>query len=162
MKPSRSRIAPVPARSPASSREEGEVLLLGVGMIAAVLALVLVVAAATSVYLDLKTLTGLADAAAAAAAGSADDGGYFAGETSSAGPGVLSQEGVAAAARADLASQPDAPAGARVVNATSPDGATAVVTLEARSVPPFLPWGIAGPFGITIRATGSSLAAVTP
>ena len=47
--------------------EDGQILLLGVGVIAVVAALVLVVASATAVHLDLKTLTSLADSAAAAA-----------------------------------------------------------------------------------------------
>ena len=45
------------------AHEEGQVLLLGVGAIAVVAALVLVVASATAVPLDLTTLTALADQA---------------------------------------------------------------------------------------------------
>ena len=43
--------------------EDGQTLLLGIGVIAVVTALLLVVAGATAVYLDLKTLTSLADSA---------------------------------------------------------------------------------------------------
>ena len=41
--------------------EDGQTLLLGVGLICVVLALLFVAASATAVYLDLKTLTSLAD-----------------------------------------------------------------------------------------------------
>ena len=50
--------------------EDGQTLLLGVGLICVVLALLFVAASATAVYLDLKTLTSLADSAAAAGADS--------------------------------------------------------------------------------------------
>ena len=53
--------------------EDGQTLLLGIGVIAVVTALLLVVAGATAVYLDLKTLTSLADSAAAAAVDGVDE-----------------------------------------------------------------------------------------
>ena len=59
--------------------EDGQPLLLGIGVIAVVTALLLVVAGATAVYLDLKTLTSLADSAAAAAVDGVDEDGYFEG-----------------------------------------------------------------------------------
>ena len=60
------------ARDPGRT-EDGQTLLLGVGMISVVAVLVLVVASATAVYLDLKTLTSLADSAAVAAATGVDE-----------------------------------------------------------------------------------------
>ena len=59
--------------------EDGQTLLLGIGVIAVVAGLLLVVAGATAVYLDLKTLTSLADSAAAAAVAGVDEDGYFEG-----------------------------------------------------------------------------------
>ena len=67
-----------------------------------------------------------------------------------------------AAALEDLAAQPERPESVRVVRAVSPDGATAVVTLTARSRPPFLPWGVIPARGFTIRAAGSARAVVSP
>ena len=61
----------------AAAWEEGRTLLLGVGLIAVVLGLVLVVASVTAIHLDLKRLTALADSAAAAAADAAESGAYY-------------------------------------------------------------------------------------
>ncbi|MDU0347453.1 glycosyltransferase [Actinomyces sp. MRS3W] len=138
--------------------EEGQTLLLGVGLVAVVAALLLVLASATAVYLDLKTLTSLADSAAAAAADAVDEGSYFDGASTAAGPGSLSAAGVRAAAAADLATQPVDLAGLQIADASSPDGATAVVTLTAHSQPPFLPWGVIPASGFTITATGTARA----
>ena len=46
--------------------------------------------------------------------------------------------------------------GITVVSARAADSRTAVVTLQARSHPPFLPWGIIPAEGFTITATGSA------
>ena len=43
-----------------------------------------------------------------------------------------------------------------VISARAADSQTAVVTLQARSRPPFLPWGIIPAEGFTITATGSA------
>ena len=59
--------------------DDGQAMLLGIGMIAVVLALILGIASVTSVYLDVKRLTAMADSAAAAGAGNAAPGGYYAG-----------------------------------------------------------------------------------
>ena len=136
------------------AHEEGQVLLLGVGAIAVVAALVLVVASATAVHLDLKTLTSLADSAAAAAV----DGGVEAGGA----PGRLTDAGVRAAALDDLGTQPERPESLQLRQAVSPDGVTAVVTLTARSRPPFLPWGVIPARGFTITATGSARVSTAP
>ena len=142
--------------------EDGQILLLGVGMIAVVAALVLVVAGATAVYLDLKTLTSLADSAAAAAAGGVDEDGYFGGAEADGAPGRLTDAVVRAAALEDLAVQPERPESVQVTQAASPDGATAVVTLTARSRPPFLPWGVIPSRGFVITATGSARTTTAP
>ena len=142
--------------------DDGQILLLGVGMVAAVAALVLVVAGATAVYLDLKTLTSLADSAAAAAAGGVDEDGYFGGAEADGAPGRLTDAVVRAAALEDLAAQPERPESVQVTQAASPDGATAVVTLTARSRPPFLPWGVIPSRGFVITATGSARTTTAP
>lgn len=142
--------------------EDGQILLLGVGVIAVVAALVLVAASATAVHLDLKTLTSLADSAAAAAVDGVDEDGYYGGVEADGAPGRLTDAGVRAAALEDLAAQPERPESVRVVRAVSPDGATAVVTLTARSRPPFLPWGVIPSQGFVITATGSARMTTAP
>ena len=140
--------------------EDGQILLLGVGVIAVVAALVLVAASATAVHLDLKTLTSLADSAAAV--DGVDEDGYYGGVEADGAPGRLTDAGVRAAALEDLAAQPERPESVRVVRAVSPDGATAVVTLTARSRPPFLPWGVIPSQGFVITATGSARMTTAP
>lgn len=138
-------------------REEGQTLILGIGTITVVLALILVTASATAVYLDVKTLTSLADSAAAAGANGVGEEEYFDGE---AGPllGVLTDESIQEAAVQDLTHQARAVEmeGLRIVRAEASDSTTAMVTLQAYSRPPFLPWGILPAEGITITATGSA------
>ena len=149
------------ARDPGRT-EDGQTLLLGVGMISMVAVLVLVVASATAVYLDLKTLTSLADSAAAAAATGVDEASYFGGVEVDGVPGTLSDAGVRAAALDDMEAQPERLEALSLVQADTPDGVTAVVTLTARSRPPFLPWGVIPSRGFTIRAAGSARAVVAP
>ena len=145
----------------AAAREEGRTLLLGVGLVAVVLGLVLVVASATAVHLDLKRLTALADSAAAAAADAAEPGAYYEGDGGAL-PG-LTGAGARAAAQADLGRQPaGGPEGAEIADVEIVDSTTVVVTLRARSRPPFLPWGVIPSRGFTIRAAGSARAVVAP
>lgn len=59
--------------------EDGQAMLLGIGMIAVVIALVLGIASVTAVYLDVKRLTAMADSAAAAGAGRTAPDNYYAG-----------------------------------------------------------------------------------
>ncbi|WP_167147623.1 glycosyltransferase [Actinomyces sp. ZJ308] len=141
--------------------EDGQTLLLGVGLICVVLALLFVAASATAVYLDLKTLTSLADSAAAAGADGVDGNPYYEGEGidgTDTVPGALTDAAVSTNAAADLSSQPAAARleGITIVSARAANGRTAVVTLQARSRPPFLPWGIVPADGFTITATGSA------
>ncbi|OMG18886.1 glycosyltransferase [Actinomyces naeslundii] len=113
--------------------------------------------AATAVYLDLKTLTSLADSAAAAGAQSMDAHPYYGDGTDTA-PGALTDAEVRSHAAADVSAQPAAArlTGITVSSARAADSQTAVVTLQARSRPPFLPWGIIPAEGFTITATGSA------
>ncbi|MDO4244080.1 MAG: glycosyltransferase [Actinomyces sp.] len=143
-----------------AAAEDGQTLLLGLGLVTLVVGLVLVISSATAVYLDLKNLTSLADSAAAAAADAVDDPTYFGGQATS-GTGMLSDAGVLVLAERDLRSQPVDLAGVTIVSATALDGRTAVVTLSARSRPPFLPWGIIPSEGFMITATGSARVATT-
>ena len=146
----------------AAAREEGRTLLLGVGLIAVVLGLVLVVASVTAIHLDLKRLTALADSAAAAAVDAAEPDGYYGGVGGGALPG-LTGAGARAAAQADLGRQPaGGPEGAEIADVEIVDSTTVVVTLSARSRPPFLPWGVIPSRGFTIRADGSARAVVAP
>ena len=138
--------------------EDGQTLLLGVGLICIVLAMLFIAASATAVYLDLKTLTSLADSAAAAGADSVDEHPYYGGGATDTAPGALSDAEVRSKAAEDLSAQPAAATleGVMIVSARAADSRTAVVTLQARSRPPFLPWGIVPAEGFTITATGSA------
>ncbi|MDR0178342.1 glycosyltransferase [Actinomyces oris] len=138
--------------------EDGQTLLLGVGLICVVLALLFVAASATAVYLDLKTLTSLADSAAAAGADSMEAHPYYGGDATDSAPGSLTDTGVRSKAAEDLSAQPTAARleGVTIVSARAADSRTAVVTLQARSRPPFLPWAILPVEGFTITATGSA------
>ena len=147
----------------AAAREEGRTLLLGVGLIAVVLGLVLVVASVTAIHLDLKRLTALADSAAAAAVDAAEPDGYYGGAGGGALPG-LTGAGARAAAQADLGRQPAAGGleGVQIAEVEVVDSTTVVVTLSARSRPPFLPWGAIPSRGFIIRASGSARTLVAP
>ena len=142
----------------AAAREEGRALLLGIGLIVLVLGLVLVVASATAVHLDLKRLTALADSAADAA----EPGAYYEGDGGAL-PG-LTGAGARAAAQADLGRQPAAGGleGVQIAEVEVVDSTTVVVTLSARSRPPFLPWGAIPSRGFIIRASGSARTLVAP
>ena len=83
---------------------------------------------------------------------------YYGGGATDAAPGALTDMGVRSKAAEDLSAQPAAAKleGATIVSARAADSQTAVVTLQARSRPPFLPWGIVPAEGFTITATGSA------
>ena len=109
-------------------REEGgQTLLLGVGLICVVFALLFVAASATAVYLDLKTLTSLADSAAAAGAQSMDAHPYYGGDGTDTAPGALTDAEVRSHAAADVSAQPAAArlTGITVVSARAADSRTA-------------------------------------
>ena len=108
--------------------------------------------------LNLTTFASLADSAAAAGAQSMDAHPYYGGDGTDTAPGALTDAEVRSHAAADVSAQPAAArlTGITVVSARAADSRTAVVTLQARSRPPFLPWGIVPAEGFTITATGSA------
>ena len=87
---------------------------------------------------------------------------YFGGVEVDGVPGTLSDAGVRAAALDDMEAQPERLEALSLVQADTPDGVTAVVTLTARSRPPFLPWGVIPAGGFTISATGSARVSTAP
>lgn len=140
--------------------EDGQTLLLGLGLVTIILALLLVIASATAIYLDLKHLTSLADSAAAAGAATLDDSAYF--DNEEGGPGARTSGTAHAAAAQDLALQePNGGLSQVVVASATVEGETVSVTLTARSQPPFLPWGIIPADGFALTATGSAQAVTT-
>ncbi|ARD42013.1 pilus assembly protein TadG-related protein [Actinomyces gaoshouyii] len=148
--------------------EDGQAMLLGIGMIAVVLALILGITSVTSVYLDVKRLTAMADSAAVAGAGNTAPDGYYAGGLPAA-PVAMDDASVRSAAVDDLASQAElgvASAGGLsdvgVSDAHAEDGRIAVVTLSGHSRPPVLPWGLLPFEGFDISATGSARTTTGP
>ena len=83
---------------------------------------------------------------------------YYGGDATDSAPGSLTDTGVRSKAAEDLSAQPTAARleGVTIVSARAADSRTAVVTLQARSRPPFLPWAILPVEGFTITATGSA------
>ncbi|HLR95099.1 MAG TPA: hypothetical protein VK053_11275 [Jiangellaceae bacterium] len=135
--------------------ETGHITLLSIGFGLLALALVLVIAAASSVYLERKQLLALADGVAADAADAIDLDRYYDAEHDDGLP--LSDASVRAAVADHLAASPAAAgfADLRVAEPTgSADGRTAQVTLTARARPAVVPWVLA-PWsdGFTITAT---------
>lgn len=148
--------------------EEGQTLLLGIGLMAVVIALVLTVASVTAIYLDVKRLTFAADSAAAAAARSVSSDTYYQGDVSAPGsdsvPGLLTDAAVRDVAVEDVAAQVglvDLEC-VQVAQAYAEGGDTAVVTLTACSRPPFLPWGILPSEDFTITATSTARVTAGP
>lgn len=146
-------------RRESADAESGRILVLTLGALTVAVALVLVVATASAVYLDRKALLSLADSAAAYAASQVDEDAYFRdGELR------VTDESVRTSARDLLLRAPAAASGAddlRIVEPTgTPDGGvTARVTLAATSRPAFLPWVLA-PWsdGIAMTVTSSARA----
>ncbi len=135
---------------PRSRTEEGSTLPLTIFFGALALVLVLLVAAATSLYLERKRLFSLADGSALVGAEAfelADIG--LGGE----GPQVrLDDDAVAAAVRDYLAdNQPDSLDSLVLERADSPDGHSARVTLSSFWRPPLL--GLLLPEGLRIEVT---------
>jgi hypothetical protein len=143
--------------------EEGRILLLTVGFLAAGLMLVGAVSSAAAVHLDRKHLYDLADSLAVAGADSMHDLTYDDGQVGD--PAVdgrlaLSDAEVARAVAEHLELQPPTSApGLRDValaEAVAPDGRSARVTLVATSHPPLLRWftdAFDGGFTLTATAT---------
>ncbi len=138
--------------------ESGQITLLSIGFGLLALTLVLVVAAASSIYLERKQLLALADGAAADAADAIDYGMYYA-------PG-LEQEGLPVSDTSVLdsvAAYLDTSAAAGTFHDLSiesgtgtTDGRTAHVTLSAVARPAVVPWVLApwsDGFSITVTAS---------
>lgn len=124
------------ARTVIGVPDEGRIMLLALGYCAVLVALVLVVTAATAVHLERKRLFDLADLTALAAADSMTAEDYLA----HGGTGVvLTDARVRAAAQEHLDRAPEATRFGHVqlVEATTPDGRTAVVRLRAVIAVPF-------------------------
>ena len=144
----------------AAGREDGQILLLSLVFGVITLALVLVVASISSIYLERKELLALADALAADAADAVDAEAYYTDPEVDQVP--LTDASVQAAVQDYLAAAPaavtdefedftvTAPTG-------TPDGRVAEVTLAARVRPPVLPWVLmpwADGFEIEVTARG--------
>lgn len=138
--------------------DRGQVAILVVGFVVVAIALVSVVAAATSLHLERTRLAALADLAALDAADTVADAAYYAPVAQP----TLSDEDVTAAVGAYLAAHPDGAAGwdaVTVLAASAPDGRTAQVRLAAVVRPAWATWVLA-PFtdGVTVEATSSARA----
>ncbi len=136
--------------------EQGHITVLSIGFGLLALALVLVVTAESSVYLERKQLLALTDGVAADAADAIDLDRYYAADHDDDGPPV-SDASVRAAVSEYLAAAPAAGQfeDLRVGEPTgSVEGRTAQVTLTARARPAVVPWVLA-PWadGFTITAT---------
>ncbi len=151
--------------------EDGQAMLLGIGMIAVVLALILGIASVTSVYLDVKRLTAMADSAAAAGAGNAAPGGYYAGGGAAAPSAGEESEGAAqdpsgATACADCpAPGPEAPGGLPAAPIALDDSSVRSAAVDDLSSQAEA--GVAGAGGLSgvsvsdAHAEGGSVAVVT-
>lgn len=150
-----------------STGDDGQLAILVIGFVVIALALVSVVASATSVHLERVRLAALADLAALDAADTVADAAYYApggagGPGAAALPDALSDEAVAAAVASYLAENPDPAArwdDVRVLEAGAPDGRTARVRLGAVVRPALVSWVLA-PFtdGIEVEAASSARA----
>lgn len=147
------------SRPPADrAGEQGSITLLSIGFGVLALVLVLVVAAASSVYLERKQLLALADSVAADAADAIDLDRYYAPDHDDDGLPV-SDASVRAAVADHLVASPVAGSfeDLRVAEPTgSADGRTAQVTLSARARPAVVPWVLApwsDGFAISVSVT---------
>jgi hypothetical protein len=147
------------AVTPAATRvvladDRGSILPLIAGFGALALAVVLLVSAATSLYLERARLFTLADGAALAAAESFRLDSVQLTADGELRPRLTKPE-VTAAAAEYLAQAPDSRLdGLRLVSATTPDGLSARVTLAAVWAPPVL--SVFVPEGIPLQVTATS------
>lgn len=130
--------------------EEGSILLLTLGYVLLALAVVLVCACATDLYLAQKRLDSLADSAAAAGAD-----GFSIAVTGDEVRAELTDAGVRVQAQAIVDTREGA---ATLVDAAAPDGVSARVTVASVWHPPlFSPFV---PDGIALEATATSRTAL--
>jgi len=150
-----------PAGAP--ERESGRILLLTLGFVVVGLMLVGMVASATAVHLDRKSLFDLADVLAADAADAMPPERLYTGSSGGGAAVVtLTDEDVRRSVTEYLGEHPAAAAGLdglRVADASTPDGRTARVALAAVSRPPLLRW-FTDTFGggFTVQAVSSARA----
>lgn len=148
------------ARATRSGAEEGQILLLSLAFAVITVALVLVVASVSAIYLERKELLSLADALAADAADAVDADTYYTDPAAAHLP--LTDASVQAAVQDYLEAAPAAVTGefedfAVAAPTGTPDGQVAEVTLTARVRPPVLPWVLmpwADGFPIEVTARG--------
>jgi hypothetical protein len=147
---------------PRGTDDEGSILLLAIASCALGLAVILLVSAASSLYLERVRLSSLADATALAGAESFDvdtagtpaAGAVTAGADAAPHP-VLTDDGVMRTAREFLADEPvDGMHDLRLDAAGSPDGRSARVTLSATWVPPMA--SLLVPDGVRIDVTSTA------
>lgn len=139
-------------------RDEGQILLLTIGLAAVVLALVFVVVSVSALHLERLRLQAAADAAAHDAATALDEAGYYATGTATV---HLTDAGVRQAAGDYLrAYGPSLGVGAaRLSEPTgSPDGRTARVTLTMRADVILIPALLTVPEAIDLTATAAARA----
>ncbi|OUE32195.1 hypothetical protein BFL35_01120 [Clavibacter michiganensis] len=147
-------------RSTASSGDEGSILPLVIASCALGLAVILMVSAASSLYLERVRLFSLADAAALAGAESFDvdaDGGPAGGVADDRGATLppLTDDAVAAAAAGFLVDEPtDGLHDLHLDRADTPDGRSARVTLSATWIPPVA--SLLAPDGVRIDVTSTA------
>jgi hypothetical protein len=135
--------------------DEGSTLPLVIGFGLLCLALVLLVAAATSLYLERKRLFTVADGAALAGAEAYDLDAIAAGPS---GPQpALDSADVAAAVDTYLAASPDRFESLAVEHAAALDAASATVTLSAYWRPPVLTLLVPEGFRIEVTAVGRTV-----
>lgn len=138
------------AETSASGDDGGSILILTIGYAALAIAVILVCADATSLYLAQKRLDALADAAALAAADGFEltiDGGAPKAVVTSAGVRVQAEAIVDAVG-----------GGATLVSAVTPDGSSARVTVAGSWHPPVLTLFV--PDGVALEATATSRTAI--
>lgn len=155
----------LPTRVRSAARgEDGQIMLLSLGFALVCLLLVTVVASATSVHLERKRLSALADSLAIAAADELDLDSYYGGDVPAPGDDgkiFLTDATVSAAVAEHLAAWPERgrPAGLTVVRSGTRDGRTAEIELSAVARPVLLTWVLA-PWsdGIALAASSSARA----
>jgi len=140
--------------TPRMADDDGSILLLTVGFTALVLALVLVVADASKLFLTRRSLVAAADGAALAGVQNLDRATFYAGKS----PDVLPLDASAAAAavRAYVADLADEYVDLELVDVHVGDGVV-TVTLRARSRLPFAAY-VGRPDGVVVEATAHATA----
>jgi uncharacterized membrane protein len=147
-------------RAPGMEDDEGSILLLVIAACALGIAVILMVSAASSLYLERVRLSSLADAAALAGAESFDvdgpvDAGSLAADADGVPHPVLTDAGVADTVDRFLADEPTS--GLRDLHvdaATSPDGRSARITLSSTWHPPVASFLV--PDGVRIDVTSTA------